>query len=70
MILTVPRGLSKRIIYTFLTVLLLGIAYLRFYVGFESWTLSSGDRLLNTIKFCPLPPKYMYILRVLLIRFE
>lgn len=52
MFLTVPRGLTKRVIITLITVLLLGIAYFRFYIGYEHWYLSSGDRVLSNIKFC------------------
>lgn len=56
MFLTVPRGLTKRVSISLITVLLLGIAYFRFYIGYEHWYMSSGDRVLSNIKFCtPLP---------------
>lgn len=55
MFLTVPRGLTKRVVIALLAVLLLAIAYLRFSLGYEHWYLSSGDRLLANIKFCMFP---------------
>jgi mannosyltransferase len=52
MFLTVPRGLTKRVIISLVSVVLFAAGYFRFYFSYEHWYLSSGDRLLSSIAFC------------------